>query len=236
MSADEVSAYIWSRLPSRLPGEYDISQFSRGSRRTKYEGEGKWTFSAEGSISDTETLPPKVVEKSEDYWVEEQTRKTTACRLYLHAIFYEKTSTIDVAEVKREELPTETKVTETPIKKELQIEWITVECDGSNFIFNSQIKNIGKIPLKAIKAKFSIYNENNTLLGTEEIALNPDIIEPGKFGKIYGRVRIGTGDPGKGFYNIVFLTASGESFERSPRSSADEKSHFYHGGLPPSST
>ena len=60
MSEEEACSYIWSKLPSKLPTDCSIEQFSKDTRNATYEGNGKWTFNVSGLVSDTQELPLKI--------------------------------------------------------------------------------------------------------------------------------------------------------------------------------
>lgn len=228
VSEEEVCAYIWGQLPAILPDEYDITQFSKDSREAAYKGDGKWSFSVSGATSDIVKLPPKIVEKAEDYWVERRTREVTTCDLRLEAVYFEKIRLIDTVEVRRFNEATNTEVDETPIRKEFTLNWTTVQYQAMHFYFQGSIRNSGRVPLKNLGVKFFLFDEEGNVLETVEAIVEPDIIAPGEYGKIYKLLDI-EDIPENARYNCVFLTAAGEPFEMVPASEGG-KPKFYHVG------
>ena len=219
---------IWRELPALLTDEYDITQFSKDSREAAYVGDGQWSFSISGLASDTIQLQPEIVEKFEDYWVEQQTREVTTCDLLLTAFFYEKTNLIEVAGVQSSNVTTKTEAVETPVKKEFTLNWLKVEYQAMHFYFEGSIRNHGRVPLKNLGVKFLLFDEEGKVLETVEATVEPDIIAPEENGKIYKLLDI-EDVPENARYNCVFLTAAGEPFQMVPAPEGG-KYEFYHVG------
>ena len=127
MTEEEVCSYIWSELPSKLPNDCSIEQFSKDTREVTYEGNGKWILNVSGLVSDTQELSVELVEKMGDYWVEQRVDEVTTYTQILQAVFFEKTKLIEITDVQQSNVTTKTEVDETPIKKEFVVNWTTAQ-------------------------------------------------------------------------------------------------------------
>lgn len=159
MAEEEVGSYIWSKLPSKLPNDCSIEQFSKDTREVTYEGNGKWIFNVSGLVSDTQESSVELVEKMGDYWVEQRIDEVTTYTQILEAVFFEKTELVEIMDVQRSNVTTKTEVDETPMKKEFVVNWTTAQYEGRQLSINCQISNTGRVPLKYLKAKFRICDE-----------------------------------------------------------------------------
>lgn len=188
-SEDEAAAYIWSRLPSKLPGGYEKSQFSADTKMATYEGDGKWEFVVFGGIRDVTILPPEIYkdfklsqELREEIWFEEQNQKVTTAKLMLTAMFYEKTRTVELVDVAKYDVQVNVEtISKTTIIKELMVHWVRVEYSGYRYRFEGSVENSGKIPLTGVQAEIKTYDPDGNLTKTLIIPLYPETIAPGEF-------------------------------------------------------
>jgi len=182
LSADEVCALCWSRLPSELPEEYQRSQFNQNTREATYQGDGQWEFIVSGLVEGKEPVSTEIVEKASDYWVEQRSQKVTTRDLKLTAVFYEKLKVFEIAGIEESKEQLDTKVTETPVPMEFRLDFINGWRRGRNYRFEGYVENIGQTPLKGIQVEIVSFGEDDNFLDSQIIPLEPEIIEPGVYG------------------------------------------------------
>lgn len=212
LSADEVCALCWSRLPPKLPEEYQRSQFSQKTREATYQENGQWEFVVFGLVEELGPTSTEVIEKASDYWIEQRSQEVTTCELKLTAIFYEDIKVLEIADIEEFNEQVDTKVTETPIPMELRLDFINGWYRGYTYRFEGSVENIGKVPLKGIQVEIVSFDEDHNLLDEQIISLEPEIIEPG----VYGHFMLDVYLKGKRIrsYDYRFLSTTGKIFSQ----------------------
>ena len=216
LTEDEVCAYIWSRLPSKLPDGYDKTVFSIDTRKAVY-GEGdKWMFWVFGAKRDVTIFPAEIYqdfeaskESGKEVWFEEQKQEVTTSNLKLTAIFYEKTRTLDILDIEKFDVQVNTEtIFKVPIKGELMVHWINAYYSGYQYHTEGSVENVGKIPLTGVQIEVKNYDPDGNLIKTQVIPLYPETIAPGELGHFNNRVYL------KGMtirtYTYKFILDSGE--------------------------
>lgn len=211
LSENEVCSLVWSRLPSELPDGYEKSQFFVDTKQATYEGKGEWTFVIFGSMEEIGPLQTKIYEKTTGHWVEEESQEVTTCELKLIADFYEKTRVFEIKDIEEFNEKVDTEITETPVPQELRVDWIKGEYDGSRYLFEGSVENVGKIPLHDIQIELVSFDEDGKLMTTERVPLEPEIIAPGELAHFL--LRFSQREKLRS-YDYTFITVSGEKFQR----------------------
>jgi hypothetical protein len=210
LSEDEVSALIWNRIPSQLPDGYSKNDLSRDTTTAEYEGDGKWMFSASGKVSQEGPLTTEII-KTGDYWVDRESYEVTSYELYLTAIFYEKTKTLDISVEKRDEQVI-TETSDTPIlRQEIKFKWLNVWGTAQKGRIEGSVENIGKIPIDGLFIECALFDEDGEILTIEEVKTSPDTVLPGESGKFTHDFRITGGRLSS--YDYRFVLETGEIFE-----------------------
>lgn len=223
ISYEEMAAALWNKLPETLPDGYSKSQLDAGTASVTYQGQGKWTYSVQGSVRQIHNLPYRDYEKTPDYWVRNYSQSITTYELLLEANYYEKTGTFTIPGIKKsvEKTSTET-IDETFIQaRKLKINWLAGSTTGYGFSVEGSVKNIGILPLENVLFVVDGYDGLGEHVGTENITLSPAIIKVGESCKF---VLSSTGfylhgsDPkeGKvtlGRFTYRFLMASGQRID-----------------------
>ncbi len=224
LSEEEVSSLIWNRIPSQLPDGYSKNDLSKDTRTAEYEGDGKWLFSVSGKVRQEGPVTTETV-KTEDYWVDRESCNVTSYKLHLTAMYYEKTTTLDISvEKQNEQVATET--SDTPIlRQEIKLKWMNVVGTAHRYWIEGSIENIGKIPIVRLLIEFFFYDEDGNLLRTEECEITPDPIPSGERGRFEHDFTI----TGKRFstYDCRFILETDEVFEYLEGSGEEEPVFFY---------
>ncbi|MBA7655233.1 hypothetical protein ES703_63132 [subsurface metagenome] len=227
LSEDEVCTIVWAKLPRMLPTEYEMTQFNPATREATYESNGKWTLRVFGLGEDTEELPVVTYEKPKDEqsefftdsygiehyssWVEEHSCIVTSYTLKLTAQYYEKTSIMEITEIKKQDVQSETISEEIPIpdpeRKGLRLNWIKSTLSGSRMFTQGSVTNIGQVPLKDVLVEITHYDLNHKFVRTDEAALTPDEIGRNQKASFY--IEIVQKSKG-GFFSFRFILTSGE--------------------------
>jgi hypothetical protein len=224
LSEEEVCSQIWNTIPSKLPDGYSKDDLSKDTRTAEYEGDGKWLFSVSGKVRQEGPVTTETV-KTEDYWVDRESCEVISYELHLTAVYYEKTSTLDISVEKRnEQVITET--SDTPIlRKEIKLKWQTAKGTAHRGYLEGRIENIGKIPITGLLIKYSLFDENGKVLTIEECKITPDTILPGETGKFMHDFLITGGRLHN--YKYWFISETGQIFEYLEGSGEEEPVFFY---------
>jgi hypothetical protein len=233
ISAGEMAAFLWDKLPEQLINEYEKSQFSTATKKATYQGNGKWVFQASGTSLKSTLLPARNYEKTPGYWVESHTQEVTTSTLSLTANYYEKTGTLEILSIEKSneatkiETLSETKI----IGQGLKVSWINASTTGLNVRVECSVRNIGIVPLEDIYMQVALYDGKGTLIRTDNVTMVPGQINVGENAKFNLNVLLtnpmlsSTATPGQtptlGSYRYRFLLRSGKEiyFERPDGSS-----------------
>jgi len=213
LSENEVCSYVWSQLPFKLPNGYKKSQFLMHTRESTYEGNGEWKFVVLGSAKkDVGPTSTEIYEKTPGHWFEKESQEVTTYELKLTAVLNEETKIFEITSIDEFNEQVKTDWTETPVPKELRVQWVKGEYSGYKYHLEGSVENIGKIPINDIQVEFVLFDSDDNLLATERAPVEPETIAPGKLGQFNLWVYL------KGLqlrsYNYRFITATGEEFFR----------------------
>jgi hypothetical protein len=233
ISAGEMAAFLWDKLPEQLINEYKKSQFLSPIKKATYQGNGKWVFQTSGTSLKSTLLPTRNYEKSPGYWVESHTQEVTTGTLLLTANYYEKTDTLEILSIEKSNEATkiETLFEKKIIGEGLKVSWINASTTGLNVRVECSVKNIGIIPLEEVSMQVTLYDAKGLLIRTDNVTMVPGKINVGENAKfnlfilLTNQMVPSQGSPGQtptfGKYDYRFFLRSGKEiyFERPDGSS-----------------
>lgn len=221
-SEEEMTAFIWNKLPHYLPDNYTKTQFSSPTGEATYCGEKKWSYTVYGTETKSSLLTPTQYEKSPGNWVKNISQEVSTCEYVLTADYYENTGTLDILDIQINDIQTTTEtVSEQSIIGEgLRVKRITGTSGGSDLRLEGSVVNIGITPLENVIIEVKTYAMNGDLLRTDTATLTPSLIDVGETGSFFLHVMLESTLKGAeeseggswtlGKYNYKFLLPSGE--------------------------